>query len=375
MTIRPLAALLVLSIPMGCSPEEDEALAPETVRAVRTVVAEPVEPVRVRSFPAVLEPPQITPLAFDVGGRLGPVDLGVGQEVARGEVLARVEAVDADLRLRQAEAALSEARITAASAREDADRQVALFDRAVVAEAARDAAVADAGRAEARVEQRRRDLDLVRESVADAELRAPFDAVVDGVKAQSFGTVAPGQPVVTLYEAEGLRATVLVSYDVASRLTLGQGALLRPADGERGPLPGTVAEIARRAPAASSFPVVVSLDETRPDLRSGMAVEVLLEMALPEAEHGIPLPLTALATQRPAELDAPGGRAADVFVVSGGRVEPRAVRIGAVAGDELYVVDGLEPGERVVTAGVPFLHPGQEVRLEGEAMAVAEAVR
>ena len=367
---------ILLIVPLALAACRDDAtVADDPVRAVRTLVAEAADPVRTRAFPSILQPPEITPLAFDVGGRLGPLDLRVGQEVREGEVLATVEAVDASLGLQQAEAALTEAEVAAANAREEADRQIQLFERAVAAEAARDRAVTAAEQAEARVEQARRGLDLLRETLADTELRAPFDGLVNGIEVQAFGSVQPGQPIVTLYEDEGLQATIFVSYEVASQLTLGRSLAMVPSDGSDAPLPASVTEIARRAPAVSSFPVVVTLDARRPDLRSGMAVEVLMDLPVPEAETGIPLPLSALALDRGADFEAVP-RAAEVFVYEGqpeaGRVDLRAVEIGAVVDDRAFVVGGVAPGERVVTAGVPFLHPGQAARLEGTSPPDAE---
>ncbi|SHG68256.1 efflux RND transporter periplasmic adaptor subunit [Marivita hallyeonensis] len=371
MSAKTLLLMVTVLALAACLPEEEnEATEDQTpVRTVRTEVAVMADPVITRSFPAVLEPPQITPLAFDIGGRLGPVRLQIGQAVAQGDVLATVEAADADLRLRQTEAALSEAEVTLANALEEADRQNQLFQRNVASEAARDRAQTTADQARARVEQQRRSLDLVRETLSDTELRAPFDGFINSVEVQNFGSVAAGQPVVTLYQDEGLQATILVSYEIASNLELGQPVDVRPDNGNPTPLPATVTEIARRAPAVSSFPVVVTLTEPRPDLRSGMAVEVLINSALPETLRGVSLPLGALATQRPADLSTPGARRASVFVVAsdqdGGHVvQPRDVTLSAVVEGRLVVRDGLQEGERVVTAGVPFLEPGQAVRLE-----------
>ena len=296
-------------------------------------------------------------------------------------MVATVEGSDACLRLRQAEAAPAEAGAAASNARAEADRQVQLFERGVAAEAARDRAVTQAEQAEARVEQQRRTLDLLREDLADTDLRAPFDGIVNTIEVQAFGSVAAGQPVVTLYREGGLQAQILVSYDVATRLALGQEVWVRPTDGPRDALPARVTEIACRAPAVSSFPVVVTLDETREDLRSGMAVEVLADFPVPEAQAGIPLPLGALATQRPASMEAEGARHADVFVFAPGpggtgTLEVRQGTLGAVAQDRLYVTSGLQAGDRVVTAGVPFLREGMTVELEDGAPGATEvAVR
>lgn len=350
----------------GCFPDE-EAEAEDPIRVVRTLAVASADPVRSRSFPSVLEPLEITPLAFDVGGRLGALDLRVGQSVAVGETLATVEAADATLRLRQAEAALSEAEIAAANARSEADRQEQLFARSVASEAARDRAVTAADQADARVTQARRSLDLLTETLADTTLSAPFDGVVNSIEVQAFGSVQPGQPVVTLYPEEGLQATVLVSYDVVGTLALGDSISVLPTDGAAAPLAASVTEIAQRAPAVSSFPVIVTLAETRPDLRSGMAVEILVETPLPEAERGIEIPMSAVALNRALDLDALP-RAAEVFVArptTGGmaELELTPVSIGAVVGSSVYVTEGLGEDDLVVTAGVSFLNPRQIVRL------------
>ncbi|MEM8818977.1 MAG: efflux RND transporter periplasmic adaptor subunit [Pseudomonadota bacterium] len=371
MATTPRKFVLMIPLAVAACWGEDTTEAPDDpVRTVRTIVAEQVDPIRVRSFPGVLEPPELTPLAFDVGGRLGALDLRVGQEVAEGDVIATVEAGDATLRLQQSEAQLSEAQIAFDNAAEEAERQEQLFARNVASQAARDRAVMTARQAEARVEQSRRNLDLLSESLSDTTLRAPFDGVVNSIEVQAFASVQPGQPIITLYEDEGLQSTVLVSYEIASTLTLGRQVAVSPTDGDTGHLRASVTEIARRAPAVSSFPIVVTLDETRSDLRSGMAVEVVLETTIPTARQGIPLPMSALAFDHEPQLNASPPRA-EVFVYTAdpgqdvGTVALRDVILGAVVGDQVFVVEGLDPGERVVTAGVSFLIPEQRVALEG----------
>lgn len=373
-TAAILASLLVLS---ACW--EEEIVTPATQpRTVETIAAAPVDVIRTRSFPAVLQPPEITPLAFDTGGRLGPIDLRIGQEVSKGDILATVEADDANLRLQQAEAALQEARTTAQNARSDADRQETLFDRGVASVAARDRAVTAAEQAEARVTQALRNLDLLRASLDDTTLRAPFDGIIDGIHVQAFGSVQPGQPIVTIYENTGLQASILVSFEVVSELQLGQSVRVTPSDGKAVVLPATLTEIGRRAAAVSSFPIVISLDEKRPELRSGMAVAVEIDLPVPPAQHGIEVPLSAVALNRVVALSTEP-RQAQMFVArpdASGRatIALTDVTLGTVVGNHVYVTDGLLPGDLVVTAGVSFLNPGQVVRLTNGATALTAKV-
>jgi len=373
-TAAILASLLVLS---ACW-EEEIAMSTAQPRTVETIAAVPVDVIRTRSFPAVLQPPEITPLAFDTGGRLGPIDLRIGQEVSKGDILATVEADDANLRLQQAEAALQEARTTAQNARSDADRQETLFDRGVASVAARDRAVTAAEQAEARVTQALRNLDLLRASLDDTTLRAPLDGIIDGIHVQAFGSVQPGQPIVTIYENTGLQASILVSFEVVSELQLGQSVRVTPSDGKAVVLPATLTEIGRRAAAVSSFPIVISLDEKRPELRSGMAVAVEIDLPVPPAQHGIEVPLSAVALNRVVALNTEP-RQAQMFVArpdASGRatIALTDVTLGTVVGNHVYVTDGLLPGDLVVTAGVSFLNPGQVVRLTNGATALTAKV-
>ncbi len=57
-----------------------------------------------------------------------------------------------------------------------------------------------------------------------------------------------------------------------------------------------------------------------------------------------------------------------VFVFDPGTstVSKRKIRTGGVRENEIAVLEGLEPGEIVATAGVTFLRDGQEVTLLGE---------
>ena len=47
-------------------------------------------------------------------------------------------------------------------------------------------------------------------------------------------------------------------------------------------------------------------------------------------------------------------------------VSPQPVKVGRLLGDGIEVLEGLEPGARVVTAGTPFLVEGMQVRLMPE---------
>jgi len=378
-TLTAASAVLLLT---GC-PHDEEGDKPraETIRSVKTEVAKTRSVRQLRRFPAVLEPPQLVPLAFEVGGRLSGVNLRVGQEVTTGELLATVEPVELQLQLRQARAALFEAETAASNADAEMKRQVELFKQKVVSAVARDKAVVQAKQAEARRAQAQGNVDIIKERLADTELRAPFNGVINAVDVQSFASVKAGQPALTLYRKDELQASILVSFDVAEALELGRAVKVVPAAGIAEPIGARITEIGQRAPAVSAFPVIVKLEKAPVRLRSGMAVEVEIEMDAARGVGLIALPLSAIATHRIVSLKGDPPYSAEVFVFKPGKervgaLALRKIAIMAPIENRVFVSDGIAPGEIVVTGGVPFLRDGQKVRLtEAAATASSETGR
>jgi multidrug efflux pump subunit AcrA (membrane-fusion protein) len=68
--------------------------------------------------------------------------------------------------------------------------------------------------------------------------------------------------------------------------------------------------------------------------------------------------------QVPAVAVQVSGMAGTVFVVHDDVLERRTVRVGAAAGDELGVLSGLAPGERVAIGDLDKLRDGAKVRVE-----------
>lgn len=368
MTVSRIFIWVIIGVFLSaCDQQNNEAADQGNIRSVKMLVAEPHPAKQLRRFPAVLEPPELVPLSFEVSGRVAEVDLKVGQQVKKGDLLATIEPVDLDLRLGQAKAALLEAKAAAENARGEAERKEELYAKRISSLAARDQAVALAKQADAKRDQAQSNVDLLSKSRADAELRAPFNGIINSVDIQDFVSVQAGSPVITLYEEGNLQATILVSFDVARSLKIGQKVDVVPADLTGTQLTATVTEIGRRAPAVSSFPVIVTLDKSLPDLRSGMAVEVQIKTTTSRTAGLIPIPLTALITNRsgPFKGDPPFPAEIYVFVPGAkdnGKLEARKIMIAASAEDQVFVSKGLTAGDLVVTRGVPFLRSGQIVR-------------
>ena len=354
----------------GCDNADDsQGAVAEIVRGLKTHLVEERQDVTTRRYPGVLQPAEIATLSFEVGGQMTVVDLTIGQAVAEGEVLAELDPRSLRLQVELAQAALEQARSTAANAASSLGRQEELFKKRVVSKATIEKAQTDAETSASQVVQAQKQLENAKDNLAKSQITAPFDGYINSVEAESFANISPGSPVVTLYRSGGYEVSFSVSYDVVSNIAIGKKATIRLADDPAVVLAAHVTEVATRAGTVSSFPIVVALDESRGNLRAGMAVEVAIEFAV-AGGNGLLVPISVLAlTGRDEPLgEAPGpGESSEAFVFvydpASSTVRKRPVRIGGIRENDVIVVDGLVPGERVASAGVSFLKDGQKVRL------------
>ena len=149
-------------------------------------------------LPAVLDWGQRVELGTLVSGPVSEIPVRVGQRVARGDVLLRLDPRGFRARLAKAEAVVARAQVRFDEARREDERAIELYDRTVLSdhdrqlaaialeEAKSDLQAAKAQRTQAALDQER------------SAIRAPFDGLVVRVDA------APGQVIVSQLQSRPL---------------------------------------------------------------------------------------------------------------------------------------------------------------------------
>jgi RND family efflux transporter MFP subunit len=363
MLVLGLAAVIL----SGCG--EDDSRTGEiepVVRGLKSCLVDDTEKTTVRRYPSVLQPSSTTTLSFEVTGRLKTVNLDVGQRVSEGDIIAEIDPKSLQIQVDNAKAAVRQAEVAARNAEEDFKRKSQLLEDGVVTKAQADQSETSLVTSRSQETQARKQLENAEEDLSKAVLRAPFNGIINTVDVESFTNVTAGTPVATVYADENFESSFTVSFDVVNRITVGKKAAVRLADDPSVVLSAHVSELGSRADTVSSFPVVVILDQTNPLLKAGMAVEITLEFAVPKGV-GFTVPLTVLPMEGRLEVpDAPNaGGDVDIFVYDEptSTVKSRKISVGGLRENELIVVDGLQPGERVACAGVAFLRDGMKVNL------------
>jgi RND family efflux transporter MFP subunit len=385
MSVRPLiiVTLVVLGL-SGCRGELPAAAQdkprpsqPAPAREVRVVPAAERALARTIATTGTLAAEEQVTLSAKVAGRVEAVAVDLGSRVRRGQEMARLDRTDFKLRVEQAEAALQQARArlglapvgtdefvepektalvrqaraVLVEARLTRDRSVKLLEQQLIARAQLDTAEANLQVAEGRYQdsleeirnrqamlaQRRSELDLARQQLADTVVTAPVDGAVSQRLTVPGEYLAAGAPMATLVRIHPLRLRVSVPEREASGVRVGQVVRLT-IDGDQTVYRGRVV---RLAPIVQELNRTLAVEAEVPNergvLRAGAfaRAEILTDAAQPV----VTVPASALVVFAGVEK---------VLVVRSGKTAELRVQTGRRLGEEIEILEGLKRGEVVV---------------------------
>ena len=128
-----LYIILVFLLLAGCTAEEQIDLTDVPIRGLKTILVEADEPTIVRRFPSVLEPSELSTVGFEMGGRVGSIDLKVGQVVTKDQLLAELDKEAVEIQIASAESSVAQARVAAENSAANLARQEQLLKSGTVA--------------------------------------------------------------------------------------------------------------------------------------------------------------------------------------------------------------------------------------------------
>jgi RND family efflux transporter MFP subunit len=354
-----ISAVLVAGL-QGCGDKKQEATE-QPVRGLRAYKVAAKAESRVRRFPSVLQPADVSSLSFEIGGQLKAVTLTVGQKVRLGDVLAEIDPRSLQTQVDQASAGVQQAQAQLDNAEADFQRKEELLKRGVATQAVFDQSRATLLSARAQRDQARRQLDLANHNLDRSKLLAPFAGTIARVEVKSFAQIAGGQPIATLYSDDRFEMSFLAPSPTFQSLKVGQLVDVKIADKPDLSLKGEIKELGSKAEQVSAFPVVVRLDNSAPGLNAGMSVEVTIEEPLIGGGSGFLVPLSVLVPEGGKVLQATG----IVFRYDEGSstVKKRTITVGGIRDNRLVVTEGVAAGDILASAGVSYLSDGQKVKL------------
>lgn len=290
---------------------------------------------------------------FRIAGKIVERKVEIGNIVHKGQVLARLDAVDTSLNTQVAVADVKAAEAEYALADADLQRQRQLYAKKFISASALDSHEASVKTAAARLQQAQSRAAVSGNQTKYTSLVADRDGVVTDIHAEPGQVVSAGEVVAKIADLKQLEVNVGVAESAMKGLTVGAPVVVRMWASREKAYQGKIREIAPSADTVTrTFLVKVSILDIDDAVKLGMTAGVGFQNT---EENIAVLPTSAITelASKPA-----------VWVVDAQskKVHPRNISIGGYREDGVPVNSGLSAGEQVVVAGVHMLVDGQLVR-------------
>src|SRR5690554_2899859 len=319
----------------------------KAISSVRVETLGELAPAMSRRFVGRVDAVSNVNLSFQVAGRLINLPVKQGRLLAKGSLLAELDANDYKLALEQAKVRLKQAQ-------RDVDRKHLLLKTNSVPKAVVDEAEDQLRLAQIAVEAAERNLSYTR-------LEAPSDVLISRRLVDRYVNLGAGTPVVRVQDVTEFRAHISVPEDLVrlvSNPDLIQAKLLLP-NNEKAFIPLEYREHATEPdPVVQTYQVTFGFE--RPEelnLLPGMTVTVVVTAdPLLHSNDQLDVALSALNTAND------GSYYLWIFDPQLGQVNKRPAKVGGINGDRVELLSGAKAGEQVITSGGSYLREGMKVK-------------
>ena len=283
------------------------------------------------------------------GGLVTAVLVDAGQTVARGQVLARLDASVQAQQVASMTASIRAARADAALAQSNLDRATRLVDKGFVSKADVELKTATRDGSNAKVGVATAQLAEMTARMARLNVRAPAAGLVLSRNVETGQIVGPANNLFRIAENGVLEMRALVAEQDMARLKAGMLATVRPI--------GSATDYRGRIWLLDP---VIDNNSRQGIARIALAYEPGLRVG------GFANATIAAGTRRqpvlPQSAIQVDGPSSYVYVVgAGNKIERRTVTVGEVSGNGIGIASGLTGTEKVVATSAAFLTAGEKI--------------
>lgn len=277
-------------------------------------------------------------LQAEASGRIVSLSLTEGGFVKKGTLLAKIN--DADLQAQRRRAALN---LELAQIREARQRQ--LLDNRAISQQDYDIVMNEVNTIKA-------EIDLIDANIAKTEIRAPFDGLVGLRSVSEGGFVTVGTRLATLQNVDRIRIEFSVPERYAASVRTGE-SISFTRQGSDQTYQATISAIEPRIDP-NTRTLAIRATALNPQRRILPGAFAQITYSLREIENALMVP---------AEAFVPESGQIFVFLHKSGKAQRVAVQTGIRTDAQIQVLEGVAPGDTVLTTGILQLREGMPVRL------------
>jgi RND family efflux transporter MFP subunit len=357
MAISKLLAVVLLSFSAyACSSPEKNSQESENPVSVTVETAKFSQISALNHFSGTVKSEHTVELSTKIMGRITQLDVETGDFARKGTPLVRIKDNNLKAQKSQVEANLEQARAALQNTETNYNRLKALHEKGSATQKGFDDISTQYEAAKANVTVLNGKLLEIEDMLAYAVLEAPFDGYVVAKRVSQGDMAAPGQPLVSFEQANGMKVEVTVPETEITLFSLNDKVSVDVKAAGRQRLTGVVSSVHPSGNRVSrQFMVEVSLPDMGRShgIKSGMFAEVGLSST---SDSALTVPKTAVIER---------GQLTGLYALTDdSEVLLRWVRLGDTIGNQVEILSGLTQGEKYVSSFEAPLREGQKVNVQ-----------
>jgi len=351
--LKPSVAIALTLAISACSEniEENTEPAATVLKPVRTLTVN-YGAVIERSFSGVVNAAKSAEIGFRVNGELQQVLTKEGDQVKQGQILARLDQADFRIKLDVAQAEFDRAQA-------DFKRASSLLKQSAIS-------ASDYEKLKAQLSNAQAQLDAANKNIEYTVLKAPFDGIIAKQYVSNFEKVSASAAFAVVQDLSQFEISIDIPESVMIRVKRTTTPNVHAVfDGnENTTYPLTFKEVATRADEKTqTYNVKFVMDSPKDlNLLPGMSALVTASESTTETHGHIYVPAHTV-------LEDSQGRfvyIAKPIEAGVAEIQRRSVVVGSLNENGIQVIQGLDAGDKVVTAGMSKMTQGLKARLMAE---------
>ncbi|MGQ0710623.1 MAG: efflux RND transporter periplasmic adaptor subunit [Rhodoferax sp.] len=288
-----------------------------------------------------------------VAGELQGLQLREGDSVRAGEVVARIEPLEFQARLKQVQQQAEAAKAQVDIAQRSYDNNRSLVEQGFISRTALDTSAANLANAQANHRAAQAAVEVAAKALDDAVLRAPLSGQVAQRLAQPGERVGVEARVLEIINPNRLELEAALNPADSLKVRTGQSARLF-IEGSTEAVAARVVRVNPSASAASRTVTAYLAIEPRAGVRQGLFAQGVVELG---TQDSLALPLSAVRTDKPQPY---------VQVLQGGKVQHASVEVlrrAQYQGQAYAAIRGVDQGTQVLVGSLGAVRAGTDAKV------------
>ena len=361
LTINHIFILITFIILSAC---KNKVVVKEVVlRPVKYEIVGASDGQSVRTFSGTVKAGDEIELSFRANGIIVRLNAKVGQQVKKGDLIAKLDNVQANLAYEQAISAVNAAQSDMNTSKSNLNRVKSLYEKGSNSlsdyENAKNLYQSSLGQ----FESAKRNRSIQNSQISYGIIRAPKNGIIASKSVSINENVSSGKTIAVLNAGKGINVMVGLPENVINKVKLNMETTLSFSAIEGKLFKGTIIEVAPILDVNSStYPVKIDIINPADAIKPGMAANITFDFndSTKTTDNALVVPVKAVGED---------GNGNFVFLIISkdgktGQVKKQVIEIGELTSSGFKILDGLKSGDIIATAGLQSLLDGQEVKLK-----------